>query len=115
MKIWIAALAVMLMVGFTSVAMAAKPAKGEKPVVGQLKSVAADSKSIVVATMGKTASEQTIVVDDKTTVTVDGKDGKLADLKADMYVVVSPAIGTATSIVASTEKPKGKGKGKKPA
>ena len=113
MKFWIAAIAVMLMVGFTSVAHAAKPAKApkaDKPVMGQVKSVAEDGKSIVIMTMGKTPTEMTITVDEKTVYTLDGKDAKITDLKADLYVTVKPGTGTATTVDALTEKPKGKGK-----
>ena len=110
MKIWIAAIAGMLMVGFTGVAHAAKPAKADKPVMGQVKSVAEDGKSIVIMTAGKTPTEVTVTVDEKTVFTLDGKDAKVKDLKADLYVTVKPGTGTATTVDALTEKPKGKGK-----
>jgi hypothetical protein len=50
-------------------------------------------------------TEVTVVTDAKTVVTVDGKDAKVADLKAEMYVVVTPATGTATKIVATKDRP----------
>jgi len=52
------------------------------------------------------AGEQEVVVvtDDKTVVTVDGKEANVADLKAGQEVVVTPAEGTATKIEATTPK-----------
>ncbi|HET6250778.1 MAG TPA: hypothetical protein VFE47_24020 [Tepidisphaeraceae bacterium] len=55
--------------------------------------------------------EHTIKVDDaKTKVTVEGKDAKLADIKADMYLTITDEDGTAVAIAATatapTKKPK---------
>ena len=105
MKFWIAAFAVLFAVGFTSLAHAAKPAKGDKPAVGQIKSIAEDGKSITIMSMGKTPTEMTITLDDKTVITLDGKEAKLKDLKADLYVTVKPGTGTATTVDATVEKP----------
>jgi len=46
--------------------------------------------------------EVTVTTDDKTAVTIDSKEAKVADLKADMTVVVTPAEGTATKIEATS-------------
>jgi ABC-type enterochelin transport system substrate-binding protein len=53
------------------------------------------------------AAEKEVVVatNDKTVVTIDGKEAKVADLKAGMAVTVTPDTGTATKIVATTPKP----------
>jgi len=48
--------------------------------------------------------EVVVVTDAKTAVTVDGKEAKVADLKAGQAVVVTPAEGTATKIEATTPK-----------
>ena len=50
--------------------------------------------------------EVVVATDDKTAVTVDGKEAKVADLKAGMAVVVTPAEGTAAKIEATTPKVK---------
>jgi len=73
---------------------------------GQVASV--DGAKIVVKTRGRGGAEGqevTVTTDDKTAVTIDGKEAKVADLKADLYVTVTPAEGTATKIEASTKAP----------
>lgn len=70
--------------------------KTDAPLKGKV--VKVDGVNVTVA-VGK--KEVVVVTDDKTVVTVDGKDAKVADLKADMKVVVTPATGTATKIVAT--------------
>jgi hypothetical protein len=53
----------------------------------------------------KTGEKEVVVVTDaKTAVTVDGKEAKVADLKAGQTVVVTSAEGTATKIEATTPK-----------
>jgi hypothetical protein len=53
----------------------------------------------------KAAEKEVVVVtDDKTAVTVDGKEAKVADLKAGMTVEITPATGTAAKIVATSPK-----------
>ena len=54
------------------------------------------------------AKEVTVKTDDKTVFTVDGKDAKLADLKADLFVRVTPKEGVATKVEASTKRPEHK-------
>jgi len=51
----------------------------------------------------KSAKDKAVVevaTDDQTSVTLDGKAAKVADLKVGMNVTVTPATGTATNIVA---------------
>ena len=57
-----------------------------------------DTKVVV-----KTATaEATVATDEKTVVTIDGYKAKVAELKAGMKVVVTPAEGTATKIEATS-------------
>jgi len=65
------------------------------------KVVKVDGANVVVKTYLK---EVTVATDDKTVVTLDGKEAKVADLKAGMYVVVTPAEGIATEIKATSPK-----------
>ena len=51
------------------------------------------------------AKEVTVKTDDKTVVTLDKQEAKLADLKADMWVYATPAEGVATKVMASTKRP----------
>jgi len=111
MKVWMSAIVAMLVCGLVSVAQAKKPADGtkpDKPVKGKIVSVAADGTNVVVMTSGKKANEVTVTTDDKTKVTIDGADAKLSDLKKDQWVEISPGIGLATSIKATTKKPEKK-------
>jgi hypothetical protein len=48
--------------------------------------------------------EVVVVTDSKTVVTLDGKDAKVADLKAGLRVSVTPVEGVATTIKARTPK-----------
>jgi|GEM_PF-2455400 len=85
------------------VATATPPGRGLR---GQIASV--DGAKIVVKTRGRGGAEGqevTVTTDDKTVVTIDGKDAKVADLKADLYVTVTPPQGTAAKIVATTNAP----------
>ena len=55
----------------------------------------------------KAKDKETVVATDANTkVTIDGKDAKLADLKEGQMVTVTPAEGTATTIVVAAAKPK---------
>jgi hypothetical protein len=111
MKIWMTAVVAFLVCGLVNFAEAKKPADGTKPdkgVKGQIVSVSADGTNIVVKTAGKKGTEMTITTDTKTKVTIDGVEGKLSDLKADEYVMVSPSVGTAETIKATTKKPEKK-------
>lgn len=105
MKIWTTAIVFLLIAGMAGVAEAAK----EKALKGKISAV--DGMKITVTSGGK-KNPQTVDVtcDDKTTVTLDGKDAKVADLKSGYYVSITPATGTATSITATTTKPEKKPK-----
>jgi hypothetical protein len=108
MKLWISLLAVALTLSFVGTVQAAKKDKGLK---GQIVSVGADGKSIVISAGKKSdAKQQTIEVDEHATVTLDGAPSDVAHLKAGLYVMVSPSEGKATSITASSSKPEKKPK-----
>lgn len=99
--------AVLLGLGMIALADDAAPKHGHDGIGGQI--VKVDGANVIIkkhARGDEVAKEVTVVTDDKTVVTIDKKDAKVADLKADLYVYVMPAEGTATKIVASTEKPK---------
>jgi len=88
-------LAMAAVVGFVGSALLAAEGdapKKERPkgVYGKILKVA--DKSITIKTMvkGGEGKELTVAVDDKTVVTVDKKEAKLADLKADMVCFVTP-------------------------
>ena len=69
------------------------------------KIVSVDGTSVVVKTFARGGTESkdvTVATDDKTVFNVDGKEGKVSDLKPNMYVSIIPAEGTATKIVAAT-------------
>lgn len=108
----LALVAILGMVGF---AMAQDAPKKERTrgIFGKI--VKVDGKNIVVATRtrgSEDTKEVTVATDDKTVVTLDEKEAKLADLKADMFVRITPATGTAEKVIASTKMPERK---KKPA
>jgi hypothetical protein len=90
-------LAVLLtLVAFVSGAIAAAPPKEAttppppklEKFAGDIKSVDAVAKSIVVTKPGKVPKDKTFLVDDKTKITKGGKVLPFADLKAGMNVVV---------------------------
>lgn len=75
------------------------------------KIVKIDGTNIVIKTWAhgdQESKEVTVATDDKTVFTLDGKDAKLADLKADLFVRVTPKEGTATKVEASTTRPEHK-------
>jgi len=100
---------VLLFVGVIMMVMVAPVAgkgKKEKPAAAatlQGKVVNVDGANVVVKAAKK---EVTVATDDKTTVTIDGNAAKVADLKAGMQVVVTPAEGIATEIKAKSPKVK---------
>jgi ABC-type Na+ efflux pump permease subunit len=105
MKFWMTVLTLVLCLGFVNVTHAAKGDK--KGLRGKISSV--DGKSVVVTSRGKNASgDVTVMTDDNTTVTIDGKKSAVGDLKAGMFVMVSPAEGTAATITATTTRPQKK-------
>jgi hypothetical protein len=81
-----------------------------KAVYGKITKVA--EKSVTIKTMVKDGEgkELTIAVDDKTVVTIDKKEAKLADLKADMTCRITPDTASdtvpAATISVWTPKPK---------
>jgi len=99
--------AILCMVGVAMAQDAPKDApKQERPkgIAGKIKSV--DGMKLVItkrAREGQEATEVTVTADDKTVVTLDRKEATMADLKADMFVFVTPETGTAEKIVASTK------------
>ena len=76
-----------------------------RPLVGQI--VKVDGAGVTVKpTMSRDANAVVVVATDaNTTVTIDKTVSKVADLKADLYVTVTPRTGTATKIEATTKKP----------
>lgn len=83
------------------------PTSASKPSTLRGKIVKVDGVNVTVKTMvrGGEGKEVVVVTDDKTTVTLDGKAAKVADLKADLFVKVTPAEGTAVTIDATTKAP----------
>lgn len=82
---------------------AADKPKAAKGVKGKV--VKVDGTNLVIA-VGKDGTEKTIATDDKTKVTIEGKEATLADLKAGLMVAISPAEGTAATIEVAAPKPK---------
>ena len=74
--------------------------------------VKADAKELTYKGIKGPEKEHTIKVDDKTKVTLDGKDAKLADLKADNYLVIADEGGWPPAIAASTDGPSAQGRSK---
>ena len=98
MKLMSKLMIVLAIAGIAMVAQAKdKAAKGDPVLKGTVSKV--DGANVTVTTAKK--GDVVVATDDKTVVTVDGKDAKVADLKADMKVVVTPATGTATKIVST--------------
>ena len=74
-----------------------------------------ESRTTVTLDPAAEPKEVTVATDDKTVVTLDDKDAKLADLKADMFVRITPATGTAEKVNAFTKAPERKRKPKEDA
>ncbi|HZK82221.1 MAG TPA: hypothetical protein VFC46_14160 [Humisphaera sp.] len=68
--------------------------------------VKADSTELTYKGMKAPNKEHTIKITDTTKVTLEGKDAKIADLKADFYLTITDEGGTATAISATAEAPK---------
>ncbi len=109
-------LALAVVLGMVGVAMAAEDApKKARPAGIMGKIVKVDGTNIVIAkrTRGsKDTTEVTVATDAKTVVTLDRKEATLADLKADMFVFVTPETGTAAKVSAMTKMPEHKKKPK---
>ena len=72
------------------------------------KIVKVDGANLVIKTWAhgdQESKEVTVKTDDKTVFTLDGNDAKLADMKADLFVRVTPREGTATKVEAFTKPP----------
>ena len=91
----LAAVGLVLSVAF-AVETDTKPAV--KTLVGKV--VKVEGEKVIVKTGDKEPKEVTVTTDAKTKVTVDGKEAKVADLKANMSVTVTPAEGIAEKIEA---------------
>jgi hypothetical protein len=107
MKVLSSIVLVLAIVGLTGVAALAqdtpKEAPTAKPLMGAV--VKVDGAKVTIKSgRGDAVKETVVVTDDKTVVTIDGKDAKVADLKADLRVAVTPAEGVATKIEAKTPK-----------
>jgi hypothetical protein len=73
---------------------------------GQIVKIDGNNITIKTRARGETEGKEVVVkTDDKTVFTLDEKEAKLADLKADYWVRVTPAEGTATKVNAFTKKP----------
>jgi hypothetical protein len=78
-----------------------------RPLTGQV--VKVDGANVTVKVrMGRDANTSEVVVatDANTAVTIDATAAKVADLKADLYVTVTPRTGVAQKIVATKEQPR---------
>lgn len=108
MKYALALAALVAMIGFVGFAHAKDPAK-PKVVKGHFLKVEDKVVTFKGGVKGKGA-EHTVKIDDSTKITLDGKEAKLADIKADTYIEVTELDGTASLIAASsvipTEVPK---------
>src|SRR4051794_30499697 len=106
MKFWTKLFAVLAIVAMVGVARAAddkpgdKPADkpvAKKPLKGDV--VKVDGSKLVISAGKKTdKKEVTVETNDKTVVTIEGKEAKLADLKAGQKVLVTPDTGVAEKI-----------------
>jgi len=104
MKTWSKLAAVLTVVALLCAVQTVEAAK-VKPLRGQV--VKVDGTNLVIKTGKKgEQKEVTVATDAKTVVTIEGKDGKLADLKAGQKVVVTPDTGTAEKIEVPVPKAK---------
>jgi hypothetical protein len=103
MKLLMTAVAAFALLGFVGSAFAAKEAK---PKVHKGHFVKVDDKVLTYkgGVKGK-GTDHTIKIDEKTKVTIDGKEAKVTDLKGDIYLEITEMDGTASLIAASTTPP----------
>jgi hypothetical protein len=102
MKVWTKRFAVMAIVAMVGIVHAADPKPPKAPKKGTtLKGavVKVDGTNLVVNS-GKKGGDKEITVEtnEKTVVTIEGKEGKLADLKPGQRVTVTPDTGVAEKI-----------------
>ena len=102
---WMAVLAIVAMVSAVRAADDAPKPKNNKGLRGKV--VKVDGTNLIISS-GKKGEEKevTVATDAKTVVTIEGKEGKLADLTAGQRVVVTPPTGTAEKIEVPMPKPK---------
>ena len=111
MKLVSKMLALVVALGFVSAVSAKDAAKGDKAgsgVKGLVTKVSGD-KITVKSGHGDAAKEVEISTDANTKVTIDGKEGKVADIKEGHHVSVTPSSGTALTIEAHSGSPSKKG------
>jgi len=111
----LAFVAVFAMAGLAMAQDAPKKERKARPKGIMGKIVKVEDGSIIIAkrTRGsKETTEVTVATDADTVVTVDRKKASLADLKADMFVFITPETGTAKKISAMTKRPERKRKPK---
>ena len=113
MKLVSKMLALVVALGFVS-AVSAKDAGGKSSAVKGLVTKVSGDKITIKSGHGDAAKEMEISTDTNTKVTIDGKDGKVGDIKEGNHVSVTPSSGTATAIEVHTGSPSKKG-GDKPA
>jgi hypothetical protein len=104
MKTWSKLAAVLTVVALLCAVQTVEAAK-VKPLRGQV--VKVDGTNLVIKTGKKgEQKEVTVATDAKTVVTIDGKEGKLADLHEGQRVSITPDTGTAETITVAAPKPK---------
>jgi hypothetical protein len=109
MKVWtklFAVLAIVMMVSAVHAADEAKPGKKNKPLRGTVIKVDGSNLVINAAKKGEDKKEVTVATDAKTVITIEGKEGKLADLHEGQKVAITPDTGTAEKIEVPMPKPK---------
>jgi hypothetical protein len=105
---WTKLFAVLAIVMMVSAVQAADPAKPKKAKGLRGTVIKVDGTNLVInsAKKGEDKKEVTVATDAKTVVTIEGKEGKLADLHEGQRVVVTPDTGTAEKIEVPMKKPK---------
>ena len=85
-----------------------RPRSETKTIQGTVMVVEDDNIVVQTRTRGVGTREVTVMIDERTAVTIDGRRSNASELMRGMYVVVSPVEGTATDIVATTVAPENK-------
>ena len=97
MKYVLALTALIALIGFVGSAHAADP----KPHPGHF--VKVEDKVVTYKGGAKgTGKDHTVKIDDKTKVTIDGKDGKIEDIKADEYIEITAAKDQPATLIAAS-------------
>jgi hypothetical protein len=101
MKFLMTAVAVIALLGFVGTT----HAKDAKPKAGHF--VKVDGMEVTYKGGAKgTGKEHTVKIDDKTKVTIDGKEAKITDIKPDTLIEITIEKDVATVIAADTTPPK---------